>query len=201
VAPDDEPPADGGAWADADIAMTTRRDLALSVRVADCVPILLADAETGAVAAVHAGWRGTADGAVLAAVTAMAGEYGTRPTDLVAAVGPSIGPCCYRVGAEVRDQFATAGRPPGDLDRWFTAEPAGMAACGIPGTDPAAANGRQALFLDTWAGNADQLVGAGIPASQVHVARLCASCHRDILHSHRVDGPRAGRMAAIIRRR
>ncbi len=76
------------AWPEADIAVSNDPSLAVSVRVADCVPILLADARTGAVAAVHAGWKGTAAGAVMAAVNALASRFGANPSHMVAAVGP-----------------------------------------------------------------------------------------------------------------
>ncbi|HOQ61137.1 MAG TPA: polyphenol oxidase family protein [Vicinamibacterales bacterium] len=197
---DGAPPADLD-WSTGDILMSDRDDVALCVRVADCVPILLADRASGVVAAVHAGWRGTAAGAAAAAVESLASAYGVRPRNLVAAIGPSIGPCCYRVGAEVRDEFEAAGRWHGELDRWFSAEPSSPARCGIPGRDPADSGLRAPLFLDTWAANADQLRLAGVPPAQVHALRLCTSCYREVFHSHRVDGDRAGRMAGVIRKR
>jgi hypothetical protein len=195
----DAAPANGSDWGRADIAATDAVSVALSVRVADCVPVLLADRRSGAVAAAHAGWRGTAAGAAGAAVEALVSGFGADPRDLVAAIGPSIGPCCYRVGAEVRDLFRAAGRWTRWLDRWFSAQPRGVATHGIPGIDPARPGGRPAVFLDTWAANADQLVSAGVPAEQVHTSRVCTSCHRDIFHSYRVDGERAGRMVGVIR--
>ena len=88
----------GIAWPEADIAITDDPSVAVSVRAADCVPILLADRRSGAVAAVHAGWKGTAAGAVMVAVDAFDARYGTNAGDVIAAVGPSIGPCCYEVG-------------------------------------------------------------------------------------------------------
>ncbi len=82
----------------------------VAVKTADCVPILLVDERRRAVAAVHAGWRGTAAGIVGKAVADMAGRFGTEPVDLHAAIGPSIGPCCYEVGPEVAEQFGETGR-------------------------------------------------------------------------------------------
>jgi polyphenol oxidase len=188
-----------GAWGTADAAVTDHRGVALSVKVADCVPILLADSRTGAVAAVHAGWRGTSAGVVGAVVQSMVATFGSRPADLVAAVGPSIGPCCYRVGDEVRAAFAEGGRWTAQLGRWFSSTPVGTPAHGVPGVSPS--GGAPSLFLDTWAANADQMTAAGVPGSAVHVSRLCTSCHRDVFHSYRVDGPKAGRMAGVIRKR
>jgi YfiH family protein len=87
-----------------------RSDVALAVFVADCVPALLADARTGAFAAVHAGWRGTLAGVLPAAVRALAEHFGARPADLRVALGPAIGPCCFEVGPEVIAAFE-AGLP------------------------------------------------------------------------------------------
>src|SRR5205823_11724397 len=90
--------------ADADIIITDDPAAAAAVQTADCVPALLVDTRTGAVAAVHAGWRGLAQRAPQRAVEAMVDAFGTRESKLVAAIGPAIGPCCYEVGGEVREQ-------------------------------------------------------------------------------------------------
>jgi YfiH family protein len=198
---DDAFPPSEPDWNVGDIAVTDNPGIALSVRVADCVPILLADARTGAVAAVHAGWRGTAAGAALRAVEKAAEVFGVAPRDLVAAIGPSIGPCCYRVGADVRSAFEAERRWGGLVDAWFASAPVAAARHGVPGSDPSASGNGPASFLDTWRANADQLVRAGVPADRVHVAGLCTSCHRDLFHSYRVDGDRAGRMLGVIRHR
>jgi hypothetical protein len=181
-----------------DIAISDDPGVALCVKVADCVPILLADLRRGAVAAVHAGWRGTAAGAACSAVEALGAEFGAAPADIVAAIGPSIGPCCYRVGPDVRAAFEAAGRWGGSLGAWFSDVPTVEARHGVPGTDPAASGGASG-FLDTWTANTDQLRAAGVPPSQIHVSRLCTSCYRETFHSYRVDGERAGRMIGIIR--
>jgi YfiH family protein len=194
------PPGAPG-WNAGDIAASDHPGLAVCVKVADCVPILLADTRNGSVAAVHAGWRGTAAGAARSAVGALCEQFGAAPGDLVAAIGPSIGPCCYRVGQDVRAAFEAAGTRDLDLDAWFSRVPAIEALRGVPGTDPAASGGGPALFLDTWAANADQLRAAGVPASQIHLSRLCTSCHRDVFHSYRVDGERAGRMIGVIKKK
>jgi len=196
---DDVFPSAEPDWSVGDIAASDHPGVALSVKVADCVPVLIADARTGAVAAVHAGWRGTAAGAVQAAVEALAGSFGTSPDDLVAAIGPSIGPCCYRVGQDVRAAFEAAGKWDGSLAAWFSATPTIQALRGVPGSDPSASGGGPAVFLDTWAANADQLRRAGLPVSQIHLSRVCTSCHRDVFHSYRVDGEMAGRMIGVIK--
>jgi len=194
-------PPDTPGWNVGDIAVSDHPGVALCVKVADCVPILLADARGGSVAAVHAGWRGTARGAARSAVEALGADFGTAPADVIAAIGPSIGPCCYRVGQDVRAAFEAEGTGDGSLDRWFSAAPTVKARHGVPGSDPSASGRGPAVFLDTWLANADQLRAAGIPTAQIHVSRVCTSCHRDVFHSYRVDGERAGRMLGVIRAR
>jgi polyphenol oxidase len=165
----------------ADGVMSDDSSKLLTVRVADCVPVLLGCPETRAVAAVHAGWRGTSARIVASAVAALVDRFGVRPGALVAAVGPSIGPCCYRVGPEVVEAFRAGGAGHGGGGRWF------------------AGNGD--LRLDLWRANRDQLVAAGLAPEDVHVASLCTACHPDLFHSYRRDGARAGRQVGFIRAR
>jgi YfiH family protein len=174
-------PLDPATRPEADAILSNRSDLVLAVQVADCVPILLADRVNGAVAAVHAGWRGTSAGIAHAAVRTMAQRFGTRPADLVAAIGPSIGPCCYAVGESVRARFQEATATEDEIARWFTRSDNG------------------ALRLDLWAANRDHLEGAGVTAAKIHVSGLCTQTHAAIFESYRVDGERAGRMAALVR--
>jgi polyphenol oxidase len=169
-------------WHPADISMTDDPTVALAIQVADCVPLLLADAPTGAIAAVHAGWRGTAAGAAPAAVTALTREFGARPDRLVVALGPSIGPCCYKVGDELIDAFRAGGFAR-EIDRWFTRDDGG------------------GLRLDVWAANRDQLLASGVPATTLHQAGLCTAGRPDLFPSYRRDGPGTGRIAAVIRSR
>jgi polyphenol oxidase len=109
-----EAPAGGGdRVAEADALVARQPGLVVGVRTADCVPVLLADSRTRAIASIHAGWRGTALSIVHAALQEMAFRYGTRPEDVYAAIGPSIGPCCYEVGPEVAQQFQKWTNSPG----------------------------------------------------------------------------------------
>jgi YfiH family protein len=102
-----------GLAGEADALVASLPGVTVSIRTADCLPILLADARTGAVAAVHAGWRGTAAGIVGKTLERMTAEYGSCAADIVAAIGPGIGQCCYEVGEEVARQF---GERAGKID-------------------------------------------------------------------------------------
>jgi YfiH family protein len=101
-----------GCVGEGDALITREPGVAVSVRTADCFPILLADPVRRAIAAVHAGWRGTAGEIVLQTLEQMGAQFGTRPNDVIAAIGPGIGACCYEVGEEVARQFGqeSAGR-------------------------------------------------------------------------------------------
>jgi YfiH family protein len=98
-----------GSAGEGDALVTNQKNLSLSVRTADCFPILLADGGRKAVAAVHAGWRGTAAGISVKTLNRMTAEFGTELGDIYAAIGPGIGQCCYEVGAEVALRFGLEG--------------------------------------------------------------------------------------------
>ena len=172
---------------EADILVSDVPEVAIAVRAADCVPILMADRATGAVSAVHAGWRGTAARAAVSALNAMEREYGTHPRDVVAAIGPSIGPCCYEVGSELVDAFAAAGHERYLIDRWFATPP-----------PPRGSRERAQLRLNVASANSDQLILAGVPPEQIHDAGLCTAMHLDVLTSYRAERENAGRIAAVI---
>jgi len=104
-----------GCAGEGDALLTNCPGLRLSVRTADCYPILLADSKNRAVAAVHAGWRGAADEIVVKSIAKMRTQFGTSPADIVAAIGPGIGVCCYEVGAEVAQLFGLEGAGRVDL--------------------------------------------------------------------------------------
>lgn len=99
---------ESGSIGEGDALVSTSPSVAVSIRTADCFPILLADPETRSVAAIHAGWRGTAAGIVAATLARMRSEFGTDPGNIFAAIGPGIGHCCYEVGVEVARQFGMA---------------------------------------------------------------------------------------------
>lgn len=175
---------------EADALVSDDPAIAIAVRAADCVPLLMADRVRGVVAAVHAGWRGTAARVAAAAVDALSREFGTRPADIVAAIGPTIGACCYDVGSELVDAFAAAGHERHLIDRWFVALPPPR------GSFPPE---RPRLRLDVAGANRDQLILAGVHESDIHVAGLCTAMHLDILTSYRAEKENAGRIAGVIR--
>jgi polyphenol oxidase len=174
-----------GRWdrPDADAIVSDDPSSAVGVRVADCAPVLLADRRRGAVGVVHAGWRGTLQEAAAAGVEAMTREFGSDPEDLMAAIGPCLGPCCGEVGPEVVYAFREAGHGEDRIGRWFATGPSGRP------------------HLDLWRANADQLEAAGIGAANIHIAGLCTKTHAGALHSYRAEGDRAGRMLGVIRAR
>lgn len=141
------------------------------LRYADCTPVLLADPRRRVVGVVHAGWRGSAVRAAGAAVERMAEAFGSQPGDIVAGIGPAIGPCCYEVGHDVVDAFG-----------------------------PERTSLFESGKLDLWAANRQALVEAGVPDEQIEVAGVCTRCHADQFFSHRANGGQpAGRFAGVIR--
>ncbi|MDP9340412.1 MAG: peptidoglycan editing factor PgeF [Acidobacteriota bacterium] len=181
-----------------DASITNVPNLLLGVQTADCVPILLADPKNRAVAAVHAGWRGTLHRIVEKTIGRMTMQYGTRADDLLAAIGPAIGGCCYEVGTEVaaafQSQFAQApewfdelrtGDEPNPL-QWLNQFP--------PGHQPPQKNVR----LDLRKANRAQLMGAGASEKNIFVSELCTACRPDLLFSYRKQGSESGRMMAAI---
>ena len=164
---------------EADALVSNQPGLALAVMVADCVPILLIDPARGAAGAIHAGWRGTCARITTHAIEAMQREFGTVPQDLLAAVGPSVGPHDYEVGPSVIDAFRHAGHAAADLERWFQR------------TD-------DRWHLDLWQANRDQLATSGVVADHIYICGLSTVSHPAILESYRREGAGAGRMAALV---
>jgi YfiH family protein len=181
----------------ADIIVSDDEGTAVAVQTADCVPILIADRRTGAVAVAHAGWRGLAAGVPREAVHAMRGQFGSRPGDLVAAAGPSIGACCYEVGADVQERFEAAGWPAHARAAWFRKLPQPTAR--NPSMPQLRAAGSDRWYFDCWGAVRDQLESAGVEPAAIFVAELCTASHPGPLCSYRRDGAGAGRMAAVIR--
>lgn len=164
-------PWEGAPEADGSIA--TGPGLLLGIETADCLPVLLVDPVRRAVAAAHAGWRGTAAGVAGKVAQALVAA-GSRPTDLMAALGPAIGPCCYEVGDELREAFGPAGAT------LFRPGPRGRP------------------HLDVRAANVRQLVAAGLREDRIHHVPECTACRADLYHSYRRDGAGGGRMISFV---
>jgi YfiH family protein len=171
----------------ADALVSDVPGIAVAVRAADCVPLLVAARAGWAVAAEHAGCRGSAARAAGAFVYAMRAAFSTNPSDLVVAIGPSIGPCCYEVGTDVVDAFAVAGHERYLIDRWFTSLPPRRGS-----------RERKPLHLDVAGANRDQLILAGVPEEQIFACGLCTAMHLDVLTSYRAETEKAGRIAGVI---
>jgi len=178
--------ADGKAVLEGDGLITAVSGVMLGVGTADCVPVLVADISKRAVAAFHAGWRGTVARIVEQGLNQMRQEYGSRPEDLVAAVGPSIGACCYSVGNEVQTEFESNFPY---ADELFHEK--------HPLESPTQ------IHLDLWAANKRQLLAAGLKPQQITVVGQCTACSRNAqgarrYFSHRAEHGIAGRMLSGI---
>jgi YfiH family protein len=181
-----------------DASVTDISGLLLAAQTADCVPILLVDRKKRAVAAIHAGWRGTLARITQKTVGRMQAEFGSRPSDVIAAIGPAIGQCCYEVGVELVTKFTAqfedgaeyfdeprTGDEPNPI-QWLNMRP--------PGHQPPPKN----VHLDLRKANVSQLRAAGLRAANIHVNGLCTSCDSDLLFSYRKEGPVSGRLMAVI---
>jgi YfiH family protein len=163
-------------WAgtpEGDAALAEEPGLLLGIETADCLPVLLVDPRRRAVAAAHAGWRGTARGVVGVAAKALI-DSGSDPADLVAVLGPAAGPCCYEVGEEVRADFGAGA------DGFFRPGPRGRP------------------HLDVPAANRAQLQAAGLRPEAIHRVDECTICQADLYHSYRREGKGGGRMVSFV---
>jgi len=166
-----------------DALATALPGVLLGVKTADCVPVVLGDSRTGACAAVHAGWRGTLAGIVKHALAALGKEFGTRPEDVRAAIGPAALACCYEVGPEVVEAFRAEVS---NADALFTPTHEGRA------------------LVDLHRANLEQLTGSGVRAERIHALPLCTICRPEDFFSYRRDKKlhgRTGRLLSVIGRR
>jgi YfiH family protein len=181
-----------------DALATNRAGLLLGVRTADCAPVLVVDPKKRVIAAIHAGWRGTLARIVAKTIGQMQMEFGCRPQDLLAAIGPTIGRCCYEVGTEVASAFAAkfanafeffdelrTGDEPDPL-QWLNMMP--------PGHQPPP----NKVLLDLKKANRVQLVEAGVREENMFGTELCTSCNVDRLFSYRKEGAASGRLLSVI---
>src|SRR5438132_11287526 len=181
-----------------DASVTNRPGLLLGVQTADCVPILLVDPKKRAVAAIHAACRGTLQRIVVKAIGQLQMHFKSKPGDLFAAIGPSIGGCCYEVGTEVATQFQSQfAEAPEWFDEFRTGDepnPIQWLNMMPPGHQPPPKN----VLLDLRKANRAQLLGAGLRAANIFVSDLCTACRRDLLFSYRKEGPQSGRLLSAI---
>jgi YfiH family protein len=181
-----------------DASLTNTPGLLLGVQTADCVPILLVDPKKRAVAAVHAGWRGTLARIAEKTVGELVANFNSKPSDLLGAIGPSIGPCCYEVGAELVVQFTSqfadaadyfdeprSGEEPNPL-QWLSMMP--------PGHQPPPKN----VHLDLPKANRSQLLAAGLSEKNIFSSGLCTACHPSLFFSYRKQGSHSGRLVSAI---
>lgn len=162
-----------GEPVEGDASATALEGMILGVQTADCVPILIADSQARAVAAIHAGWRGTIARIAQSTIAQLRETFGVDPKNLVAVLGPHIGVCCYEVGEEVVEAVA----------------------------DPAVFERKpewKKPHLDLAEANRRQLRDSGIPGSQIEMSSLCTRCREDLFHSYRRDGRRSGHMLSVI---
>ena len=185
-----------------DALITNDRGTLLIVQIADCVPILLADTTNHAIAAIHSGWRGTVQRIAAKTLGRMRMEFGTKPEDVIAAIGPAIGQCCYEVGSDVAKEFhakfanarewfdgpfdalASGENDPNWLP-WLTMRP--------PGHPPPPPT----VQLDLIAANLAILHEAGVPPGRISANGLCTACRSDLLFSYRREHSTGRMMAAI----
>lgn len=198
--------SEGRAVLRGDGMMTDVPGVMLGVQVADCVPVLVADVKRRAVAAFHAGWRGTLARIVERGIGQMRLQYGSRPKDLVAVVGPAIGPCCYAVGEEVRFEFESQ----------FTYSPAlfhevydsdavrdKYPLLFLTARAPGHSNVGPQIHLNLWEANRRQLLDAGLKPSRIQVIGECTACARVKggglkYFSHRGESGFTGRLMGMI---
>ena len=181
--------------------MTAEPGLLLGIQTADCIPVLVADRKRRVVAAFHAGWRGTVKRIVENGIGRMRLEFGCRPQDLVAAIGPGIGPCCYSVGDEVLGEFESQFVYARDLfcevddaEAVRRKYPMLFLTQRAPGHSPMGPS----LHLHLVEANRRQLLDAGLEASAIQVVGGCTSCNPDLFFSHRAAHGHTGRMMSVI---
>ncbi len=180
--------------------ITRTPKLLLGIQTADCIPIILVDRMRKATGVFHAGWRGTLSRIVEKGVGELQRWFGTMPRDIMAAIGPGIGGCCYQVGAEVRQSFEAQFEYADDLfhetresDPVREKYPLLFLSARAPGHSDLPVK----IFLDLPQANRRQLLAVGVPARNISVSSLCTVCRVDLLFSHRAEKGITGRMMSV----
>jgi YfiH family protein len=197
---------EGKAVLRGDGLMSGESGLMLGVQTADCVPVLLADTRTRAVAAFHAGWRGTLARIVERGVGTMRVQFGSRPKDLVAAIGPAIGPCCFAVGEEVRGEFESQfAYAPELFSEAYDADAVRQKypMLFLTARSPGHSEPGPKIHLDLWQANRRQLLDAGVHDQAITVVAECTACTRlkdgrRKYFSHRAEQGFTGRMMSVV---
>jgi polyphenol oxidase len=179
--------------------ITDRPGMLLGIQTADCLPVILVDAKHRAIGVFHAGWRGTIQRILEKGAGQMRQCFGTLPRDLRAAIGPGVHKCCYEVGEEIREQFASQFSYGPDLfheieghDEVREKYPMLFLTARAPGHSEIP----HRIFLDLVEANRRQLLAIGVPANRIAASPLCTSCRTDMLFSYRAEKGRTGRMMA-----
>ena len=163
---------------EADAMITITPGICIMILIADCVPILLYDPIKKAIGITHAGWRGTVKRIAEKTVEKLVDKYNCNPEDIMAGIGPSIGPCCYEVGPDVIEEFERTDDDTNDIITDGKEDGKG--------------------HLNLWLANKKQLLRAAINENNIVTADLCTCCHSDMFFSYRCHGRKSGRFAAGI---
>jgi hypothetical protein len=184
-----------------DGVITNTPKLLLTVKTADCVPVLLADPERRAVGGFHAGWKGTLARIVEKGVGELRRHFGSRPEDIRAAIGPCIHACCYEVGDELREMFDAQFSYAGELfSEVFDYQALSIKYPMLFLNQRAPGHGEPAvkIHLDLVEANRRQLVDAGVREENIEIVDECTSCNTELLFSHRKEAGMTGRMMGVI---
>jgi polyphenol oxidase len=185
----------------ADGVITDEPGLLLAVQVADCIPVLVADRRRRVVGAFHAGWRGTVRRIVEIGVGRMRLEFGSRPEDLIAAIGPGNGPCCYSVGEEVISEFESQFVYARELvHEVYSTDPVRnkYPMLFLTQRAPGHSDIGPQIHIDLVEANRRQLLDAGVRAEAISIVGGCTACHPELFYSHRASRGHAGRMMGVI---
>jgi polyphenol oxidase len=181
--------------------LTDQPGVLLGIQTADCIPVLVADRKKRAVAAFHAGWRGTLARIVENGVGRMRLEFGSKPENLIASIGPGIGQCCYSVGDEVREQFESQfPYAPELFHEVFDSDPVRekYPMLFLTARAPGHSELGPGMHLDLVEANRRQLLAAGLKKGSIFVTGQCTGCNTDRFFSHRMEQGFTGRMMSVI---